>query len=163
MKKIYPKYTPNISQNNTWYPKLPSYFWPKFTIIWILSHRHQFYQKVSLELEINLRWLLLEDLFCSTQKMHISEYVFKTCLKELGTFFKCRETFEITDLPQFFFKGFWQLYFKNINFLTKTKRCLYAECYEFKTKMTGKDKQNHIFQKSKSYEISSTILYICDD
>ena len=24
------------------------------------------------------------------------------------------------------------------------------------TKMTGKDKQNHIFQKSKSYEISST-------
>ena len=24
------------------------------------------------------------------------------------------------------------------------------------TKMTGKDKQNHIFQKSKSYEISNT-------
>ena len=28
------------------------------------------------------------------------------------------------------------------------------------TKMTGKDKQNHIFQKSKSYEISSTVIYI---
>ena len=28
------------------------------------------------------------------------------------------------------------------------------------TKMTGKDKQNHIFQKSKSYEISSTDMYI---
>ena len=28
------------------------------------------------------------------------------------------------------------------------------------TKMTGKDKQNHIFQKSKSYEISSTDIYI---
>ena len=72
--------------------------------------------------------------FCSTQKMHISEYVCKTCLKELGILLKCRETFEKflaacnssknTGLPQFFFKGFWQLYFKNINFLTKTKRCL---------------------------------------
>ena len=28
------------------------------------------------------------------------------------------------------------------------------------TKMTGKDKQNHIFQKSKSNEISSTVVYI---
>ena len=55
---------------------------------------------------------------------------------------------------------FRQLYLKNINFLTKTKRCFYAEFYEFKTKMTGKGKQNHIFQKSKSYEISSTVRYI---
>ena len=31
------------------------------------------------------------------------------------------------------------------------------------TKMTGKDKQNHIFQKSKSYEISRTVLYIDED
>ena len=31
------------------------------------------------------------------------------------------------------------------------------------TKMTGKDKQNHIFQKSKSYEISSTAIYIGKD
>ena len=31
------------------------------------------------------------------------------------------------------------------------------------TKMTDKDKQNHIFQKSKSYEISRTDLYICED
>ena len=28
------------------------------------------------------------------------------------------------------------------------------------TKMTGKDKQNNIFEKSKSYEISSTVIYI---
>ena len=28
------------------------------------------------------------------------------------------------------------------------------------TKMTDKDKQNQIFQKSKSYEISSTDIYI---
>ena len=31
------------------------------------------------------------------------------------------------------------------------------------TKMTGKDKQNHIFEKSKSYEISSTVIYIDED
>ena len=32
------------------------------------------------------------------------------------------------------------------------------------TKMTGKDKQNHISQKSKSYdEISSTVIYIGED
>ena len=28
------------------------------------------------------------------------------------------------------------------------------------TKMTGKDKQNHNFQKSKSYKICSTYIYI---
>ena len=28
------------------------------------------------------------------------------------------------------------------------------------TKMTGKDKQNHIFQKSKSYEKFSTDIYL---
>ena len=32
--------------------------------------------------------------------------------------------------------------------------------YSKLTKMTGKGKQNHIFRKSKSYEISSTIIYI---
>ena len=31
------------------------------------------------------------------------------------------------------------------------------------TKMTGKEKQNHIFQKSKSYEISITDIYIGED
>ena len=31
------------------------------------------------------------------------------------------------------------------------------------TKMTGKGKQNHIFQKSKPYEISSTVIYIGQD
>ena len=31
------------------------------------------------------------------------------------------------------------------------------------TKMTGKDKQNRIFQKSKSYEISSAVIYIGED
>ena len=31
------------------------------------------------------------------------------------------------------------------------------------TKMTGKGKQNQIFQKSKSYEISSTVMYISKD
>ena len=31
------------------------------------------------------------------------------------------------------------------------------------TKMTAKGKQNHIFQKSKSYETSSTAIYISKD
>ena len=112
--------------------------------------------------DINLRWQLLEDFlykkciflnisvklvlegfFCGTQKMHFSEYICKTCLKELGILVKCRETFEKfiaawnssknTGLPKKCFKVFWQLYLKNINFLTKTKKCLYAEFYEFKT------------------------------
>ena len=131
MKKIYPKYIPNISQNNTWYPKLPSYFWPKFTIIWISSHRHQFHHKISLALSDQS---LLTAFAAHTQKKHISEYVCKTCLKELGILLKYWETFKKfiagcnssknTRLPQFFFKGFWQLHFKNINFLTKIKRCL---------------------------------------
>ena len=73
-------------------------------------------------------------IFCSTQKMHFSGYVCKICHKELGILWKCRETFEKflaacnssknTGLPQFFFEVFWQMYFKNISFLTKTKRCL---------------------------------------
>ena len=84
--------------------------------------------------KINLHWLHLEDNFLAHKKMHISEYACITCLKKLGILLKCRETFEKflaacnssknTGLPQFFFKGFWQLYFENINFLTKTKNCL---------------------------------------
>ena len=31
------------------------------------------------------------------------------------------------------------------------------------TKMTGKDKQNHILQKSKSDKIFSTVIYIGED
>ena len=31
-------------------PKLPSYFWHKFTITWISSHRHQLHHKISLSL-----------------------------------------------------------------------------------------------------------------
>ena len=120
----------------------PSYFWPKFTIIWISSYRHQFYHNISLALWDQSLPTVSGGLFCGTQKMHISEYVRKTCLKELGILLKCRETFEKflaacsssknTGLPRFFFKAFWQLYFKNNNFLTKTKRCLYADFYKSK-------------------------------
>ena len=84
--------------------------------------------------------------FCSAQKMHVSEYVCKTCFKELGILLKCRKTFEkcfaacisskSTGLSHFFFTGFWQLYFKTINFITKTKRFLMNSK---PTKMTGKD------------------------
>ena len=40
----------------------------------------KFYHKISWYFKINLRRLLLEDNFFSTQKMHISEYAWKTCL-----------------------------------------------------------------------------------
>ena len=55
--------------------------------------------------------------FFQHKKMHISEYVCKACLKELGILLKCRETFEKfvaacncsknTGLPKYFFTGFW--------------------------------------------------------
>ena len=55
-------------------------------------------------------------IFCSIQKMHIFEYVCKTCLKELGIWLKCKGAFEKflavcnssknTGLPQFVFQRF---------------------------------------------------------
>ena len=54
--------------------------------------------------------------FVALKKMHISEYVCKTCLKELGIFLKCMKIYEKfpagcnssknTGLPQFFFHTF---------------------------------------------------------
>ena len=92
--------------------------------------------------EINLRWLLLEDFFCGTQKMHISEYICKTCLKELGILLKCRETFEKfivawnsaknTGFPHFF-QRFLTTVFKEFQFPTKNQKVLLCCVYEFKT------------------------------
>ena len=69
--------------------------------------------------------------FCSTQKMHISEYLCKTCLKELGILLKCRETFEKfiaawnssknTGLPQFF-QRFLATVFKEHQFPNKNQK-----------------------------------------
>ena len=115
-------------------PNIPNYL-HKFTMIWDSSHRHQFLCKMSLSIW-NQSLLTASGgvFFVAHKKMHISEYVCKTCLKELGTLFKCRKTFEKflaawnssrnNAFPQFFFTTFWKLYFKNINFLTKTKRSL---------------------------------------
>ena len=119
----------------TYYSKLPSYFWPKFTIIWISSHRHQFHQKISLAFwDQSLSGVSGGLFFVAHKKMHISEYVCKACIKELEMLLKCRKTFEKflaawnfsknTVLPEYFFTGFWQLHFKNISFLTNTKRCI---------------------------------------
>ena len=80
--------------------------------------------------------------FCSTQKMRISEYVCKTCLKEFGILLKCREIFEKflavcncsknTGLPQFFTKV--------------SDNCILRTTISYQlTKIAGKDKQNHIF------------------
>ena len=62
--------------------------------------------------------------------MHVFEYVCKTCLKELGNLLKGRETFE-TSISQQKPKVAIMLNFMNSKL----------------AKMTGKDKQNHIFQK----------------
>ena len=32
--------------------------------------------------------------FCGTEKMHIWQYICRTCLKELGILLKCKKTFE---------------------------------------------------------------------
>ena len=40
-------------------------------------------------------------IFCSTQKIHVSEYVCKTCFKELGILLKCRETLYLTRKTTF--------------------------------------------------------------
>ena len=89
---------------------------------------------------------IFADCFCRTFFLqHTKKCIFLNMSAKLvlGVLLKCRKTFKKflaacnssknTGLPQFFFKGFWQLYFKNINFLTKTKRSLYAGFYEFKT------------------------------
>ena len=102
------------------------------------------------DFDINLRWQLLEDFlykkciflnisvklvlegfFCGTQKMHFSEYICKTCLKELGILLKCRETFEKfiaawnssknTGLPQFF-QMFLATVFKEHQFPNKNQK-----------------------------------------
>ena len=84
--------------------------------IWISSHRHQFHHKISLALWDQSLPTTFGGLFCSTEKMHISEYVCKTCLKKLRILLKCRETFEKflatwsssknTGLPKTSFSGF---------------------------------------------------------
>ena len=93
--------------------------------------------------------------FVAHTKMHISENACKTCLKELGILLECRKTFvkflaacnssTNTGLPQFFFTGFWKLYFTNISFLTKNQKVpimltfINSKLTKL-TKMTGKDK-----------------------
>ena len=114
--------------------------------------------------------------FFGTQKMHISEYACKTCLKKLGVLLKSRATFEKflaacqlflnTGLPQFFSKFFWQLLFKNVNILTKTKKCLLCWLLWTDKKRTDwqkSDKWCLIFQKSKSYNILNTDIHIDED
>ena len=84
--------------------------------------------------EINLHRLLLKDYCFSTQKMHVSEYVCKTCLKirhfvkiagkPLENFLQTATLLRILAFTNQFLTFFDILYFKNTNFLTKTKTCL---------------------------------------
>ena len=128
MKKIYPKYTPNISQITF---IIQTQIYSNMNFIISSSISSQGFRGTLRSIFADYFW---RTLFAAHKEMHISGYVCKICLRELEILLKCRETFEKflaacnssknTGLPQFFFKGFWQLYFKNINFLTKTKRCL---------------------------------------
>ena len=125
----------------------------------------KFYHQISLELEDQSLRTAFGGQFFSTQKMYISEYACRTCLKELGILLKCRKVFEKflaacnssknAGLPQVFFPQF------NKNqkvpiVLTFTNSKLPDEC-----QIT--DKQYHIFQKSKSYKISNIDIYIGED
>ena len=72
--------------------------------------------------------------FCSTQKNEFSEYVCKTCWKELRILLKCRETLEKflevcissknTGLPQFFSQVFGNYILRTSISWQKAKRCL---------------------------------------
>ena len=92
--------------------------------------------------KISLRQLFLEDNFLAHKKFifrNMSAILvlrIRNFVKMQGNLWKLScslLTFsENTDLPQFFSKFFWQLYFKNINFLTKNKSAYFANFYEFK-------------------------------
>ena len=85
----------------------------------LITSSSNFITRSPWRFEINLHQLLLEDYFCTTQKMHVSEYICKTCLKELGILLKCRETLEK-------FLAAWNSCknFRSTNFLKKTKRSI---------------------------------------
>ena len=73
----------------------------------------------------------------------------------MKNFLQPAKSFEITGLPHFFSKFFWQLYFKNISFLPKTKRCLlcwhlwiqnYQMTGKYLTSNTTFSKKVHIYR-----------------
>ena len=116
-------------------PNIPNYLHiSDSNLPWIPSHRHQFHHKISLALWDQSLPTVSGELFFVAQKMNISEYVCKNCLKELGILLKCRESFKKflaaynssknAGLLKFFFLHFWQLYFKKI---------YYVDFYECKT------------------------------
>ena len=97
--------------------------------------------------------------------MNVSKCVCKTFLKELGTLWKCRETFEKflaacnsfknTGLPQFFSQVSDNYILRTPFPIINQKVPIILTFMNSKlTKITDKDNQNHILQKSKPYEIS---------
>ena len=104
--------------------------------------------------------------------MHISESVCKTCLKERGILLKCRKTFENflaacnssknTGLQKIFSQVSDKCILRTLGqYPNKNQKVAIMLTFMNSklTKMTGNDKQNRIFQKSKSYEISKTDNY----
>ena len=101
-----------------------------------------FITRVPWYFKINLRWMLLEDNFLAHKKCIFLNMPAKLVLR-IRNFVKMQgNLWKIScSLPTLlkywssttFSKFFWKLYFKNISFLTKTKKCLLADFYEFKT------------------------------
>ena len=102
----------------------------------------KFYCKISLVLHINFRRLLLEDSFLPHKKCIFLNMPAKLVLR-IRNFVKMQRSLptllKILVFHNFFSKLFWQLCFKNINFLTKTKKCLLCWILWIqKYQMTGK-------------------------
>ena len=132
--------------------------------------------------KINLLRLLLEDNILTQKKWIFLNMPVKLVLRirnfikmqrNLKNFLHPARSSENTGLPQFFSKFFWQLYFKNINFLTKTKKCLLCWLLWIQNyQMTGKyltsnttfsKKVNPMKYRRQTYILARTwnLLFMC--
>ena len=106
----------------------------------------KFYYKISpWDFKINLRQLLLED-------------------QNLKNFLQPENSSENSALQKIFSKFFWQLYFNQFsNKNQKVRNMLTFKNPKLPDYWQLSDKQYHISQKSNSYEISNTDIYIGED
>ena len=84
-------------KNDIYIPNVPSHLHISDANLLQYEFHHiiiKFYHKSSLVLQDQPSLNASGGQFFSTQKMHISEYACKTCLKKFGILLKCRETLE---------------------------------------------------------------------
>ena len=108
----------------------------------IITLSSNFITRFPWHFKINLRRLLLEDNFVAYKKCIFLNMPAKLVLR-IRNFVKMQRSLpsllKILVFHNFFSKLFWQLCFKNINFLTKTKKCLLCWILWIqKYQMTGK-------------------------